>query len=113
VDKAAEYRFQNEMIQHLLASGWQLGSPANYNRALALYSEDLLGLVQQAHPKQWQKHCALYPNNPEQKFLERVASQLDKVDPNAANNEMRTFGTLGVLRHEIRDRGTRLAGGAI
>lgn len=37
----------------------------------------------------------------------RVATQLGKVDPNAANRELRTFGTLGVLRHELLDRGTR------
>ncbi|WP_204369186.1 type I restriction endonuclease subunit R [Methylocucumis oryzae] len=43
------------------------------------------------------------------KFLERVASQLNKSDPNAANKELRTFGTLGVLRHELRDRGTRFS----
>ena len=30
-------------------------------------------------------------------------------DPNAANTELRTFGTLGVLRHELRDRGTRFS----
>jgi len=36
-----------------------------------------------------------------------VAAQLDKADPNAADQTMRTFGTLGVLRHELRDRGTR------
>jgi predicted nuclease of restriction endonuclease-like (RecB) superfamily len=32
-----------------------------------------------------------------------------KVEPNAADTEMRTFGTLGVLRHGIRDRGTRFS----
>jgi len=36
------------------------------------------------------------PNNPDQKFLERIASQLNKADPNAADKQMRTFGTLGV-----------------
>ena len=49
----------------------------------------------------------MYPNNADEKFLERVAGQLNKADPNAANKEMRTFGTLGVLRHEIKDRNTR------
>ncbi len=44
-----------------------------------------------------------------QKFLERVATQLNKADPNAANKELRTFGTLGVLRNELRDRGTRFS----
>ncbi len=43
------------------------------------------------------------------KYLERVASQLNKADPNASNKDMRTFGTLGVLRNELRDRGTRFS----
>ena len=34
-------------------------------------------------------------------------TQLNKADPNAADKEMRSFGTLGVLRHAINDRGTR------
>ena len=106
-DKATEYIFQNDMIQQMLANGWKLGSPSKYNRELALYSEDLIGFVKDTQSKQWQKFCGLYPNNPEQKFLERVASQLNKADPNAANKTVRTFGTLGVLRHELRDRGTR------
>jgi type I restriction enzyme R subunit len=106
-DKTNELAFQNDMIKHLLANGWLLGRPENYNRELALYSEDLLGFVQETQDEQWQKFCALYAGNAEQKFLERVATQLNKTDPNAANKEMRTFGTLGVLRHDLRDRGTR------
>ncbi len=104
---ASEFAFQNEIISQLVANGWLLGKPAGYNRELALYEEDVLGFVKESQDGQWQKFCALYPNNPEQAFLERVASQLNKADPNAANKEMRTFGTLGVLRHELRDRGTR------
>jgi len=107
--KANELTFQSDMIKHLLANGWLLGIAENYNRELALYPEDLLGFVQETQDAQWQKFRTLYPNNPEQTFLERVASQLNKADPNAANKEMRTFGTLGVLRHELRDRGTRFS----
>ncbi len=106
---ASELAFQNEMIQQMLDNGWLLGDPKKYNRELALYPEDVLGFIKDTQEKQWQKFCGLYPNDPEQKFLERVASQLNKVDPNAANKEMRTFGTLGVLRHELRDRGTRFS----
>ncbi len=109
MSKANELAFQNDIISHVVANGWLLGKPENYNRELALYAEDLLGFVQETQNAQWQKFCALYPHNPEQKFLERVASQLNKADPNAANKEMRTFGTLGVLRHELRDRGTRFS----
>lgn len=109
MSKASELTFQNDMIRQMLANGWQLGMPAGYNRELALYEEDVLGFVQDTQDEQWQKFCKLYPNNPEQKFLERVASQLNKADPNAANKELRTFGTLGVLRNELRDRGTRFS----
>jgi len=108
-NKTRESHFQNNMITQLLANGWLLGESKNYNRELALYSADLLGFVQDTQPEQWQKFCALYPHKTDEKFLERVATQLNKIDPNAANKEMRTFGTLGVLRHDIRDRGTRFS----
>ncbi|SOD16908.1 type I restriction endonuclease subunit R [Nitrosomonas ureae] len=107
--KANEITFQNEMLRHLIVNGWLLGKAENYHRELALYPEDLLGFVKETQDEQWQKFCALYSSNPEQKFLERVAHQLNKSDPNAADKAMRTFGTLGVLRHELRDRGTRFS----
>ena len=107
MSKANELTFQNNMIRQLLANGWLLGKPENYNRELALYSEDLIGFVKATQDQQWQKFCGLYPKNAEQKLVERVASQLNKADPNAANKDLRTFGTLGVLRHGIKDRGTR------
>ena len=110
---ANEFAFQNDMIKQLLANGWLLGDPKKYNRELALYSEDVLDFVQETQDEQWQKFCALYPNDTEQKFLERVASQLNKADSRGAtsysNKELRTFGTLGVLRHELRDRNTRFS----
>lgn len=106
-NKSQESVFQNDIINQMVANGWQLGSPDGYNRELALYEEDVLGFVKETQDEQWQKYCKLYPQNPEKHFLERVATQLNKVDPNAANRELRTFGTLGVLRHELRDRGTR------
>lgn len=108
-DKANEFTFQSDIVKQLLSTGWLLGKPENYNRDLALYPEDLLGYVKETQNIQWQRYCKLYPNNPEQKFLERVAAQLNKADPNAANKEMRTFGTLGVLRHDLRERGTRFS----
>ena len=107
--KANEFTFQNDMIEQFVANGWLLGTPEKNNRELALYAEDLLGFVKETQDSQWQKYCKLYPNNPEQKFLERVASQLNKANPNAADKEMRTFGTLGVLRHDVRDRGVRFS----
>src|SRR5690554_8220811 len=99
MSKANELTFQNDMINQLLDNGWLLGKPEGYNRELALYEEDVLGFVKDTQDEQWKKFCALYPNNAEQKFIERVASQLNKADPNAAlsfsNRELRTIGTLG------------------
>lgn len=108
-DKASERNFQDDIISQMCDSGWQLGEPSKYNRELALYEEDLLDFVKESQEVEWQKYCALYPSDPEQKFIARVATQLNKADPNAANNELRTFGTLGILRHPLRDRGTRFS----
>ena len=107
--KTNELTFQNDMIRQLVSNGWLLGKPENYNRELALYSEDVLGFVKDTQQEQWKKFCSLYPNDTDAKFLEHVGAQLNKADPNAANKEMRTFGTLGVLRNELRIRGTRFS----
>ncbi|WP_434631281.1 type I restriction endonuclease subunit R [Chromobacterium sp. CV08] len=106
-DLAAEKQFQNDIIQDLLASGWKLGQPQHYRRDLALYVPDLLGFVQDTQPEEWRKFCANHPSHTEEKLLERVAAQLAKADPQATGKAARTFGTLGVLRHPLRDRNTR------
>ena len=105
--KAKEVIFQDEMIAQMVAAGWQLGTPADYDRELAMYSEDLLGFVKDTQDAEWQKHCNNYPGDAEKKLLTRVASQLDKADPNAINTQLRTFGTLGVLRHGVKDRNAK------
>lgn len=102
-----EQVFQNDMIAQMVAAGWQLGSPAGYDRNLAIYTQDLIGFVKDTQDGEWQKHCKNYPNDPEAKLLARVASQLNKADPNATSKDLRTFGTLGVLRHGIKDRNAK------
>jgi len=108
-DKTKESIFQKDIINQFLANGWLLGKPENYNRDLALYPEDLLAFIKETQDSQWQKYRNIYPMDTDQKLLERVASQLGKTNPHAAEAERRTFGTLGVLRHEIRDRGARFS----
>lgn len=108
-DQASERIFQDDILSQLQANGWLLGSQKGYNQALALYSEDALAFVQETQPAQWQRFCANHPKDSEQKFLELIAGQLAKADPNATNADSRRFGTLGVLRHELRDRNARLS----
>lgn len=99
-----EAAFQQDMIDQMVAGGWKLGDPAKYNRKLALYTEDCLQYVKTTQPKAWEKYLTLYPANAEQAFIEKLASQLSKADPQASDKSLRTFGTLGVLRHELRDK---------
>lgn len=105
--KAKEIIFQDEMIAQMVAAGWQLGTPAGYDRERAIYTEDLIGFVKETQDDTWQKHCKNYPGNPEQKLIERVTTQLNKADPNATGTQLRTFGTLGVLRHGVKDRNAK------
>jgi type I restriction enzyme R subunit len=106
-DKSSEFQFQKNVINDLLDNGWLLGQPDHYDRKRALYLDDLVAFVKETQPKQWDKFSKIYANDTEDKFLDRVAAQLSKADPNSTGNELRTFGTLGVLRHDIRERGTR------
>ncbi len=101
---AKEGAFQQDIINQMLEGGWQLGDPANYKRELALYTSDCLDYVKTTQPKTWEKYQQLYPSNPEQAFINKLAAQLGKADPLASDKSLRTFGTLGVLRHELRDK---------
>jgi len=101
---AKEAAFQQDILNELVAGGWQLGDAKGYNRALALYPADCLAYVQRTQPKSWAKYKTLYPGDPEQAFIAKLAAQLAKSDPQAIDRDLRTFGTLGVLRHELRDR---------
>jgi len=103
-----EAAFQQDIIDQMVAGGWRLGEPAKYDRKLALYTEDCLEYVKTTQPKTWEKYETLYPANPEQAFIDKLASQLSKADPQASDKHLRTFGTLGVLRHEIRDKSASL-----
>ena len=108
-DLAAELAFQNDIIDQLISHGWQLGQADQYNRELALYPADLLGFVRETQDTEWQKFCGNHPKDTDQQFLELVAKQLQKADPNATSSVSRTYGTLGVLRHEIKDRNARFS----
>ncbi len=100
----SESEFQKDVIAQLQAGGYQLGKPSDYDRERALYPSDALAYVKVTQPKTWAKYQTLYPSNPEQAFLDRLTNQLSKADPNANDKSLRTFGTLGVLRNELRDR---------
>jgi type I restriction enzyme R subunit len=101
---AKEAPFQEEIIEQMVAGGWVRGAPGGYDRELALYRDDCLDYVKSTQPKTWAKYQALYPADAEQAFIDKLSRQLGKADPQASDKSLRTFGTLGVLRHELRDK---------
>jgi type I restriction enzyme, R subunit len=104
ISDAKEVAFQQDIINQMLEHGWKLGDPTNYSREIALYTSDCLDYIQNTQPKTWEKYKKFYPGNPEQAFIDKLASQLGKAAPHATDKSLRTFGTLGVLRHELRDK---------
>ena len=105
---AAEAAFQNEIVEYLVEQGWLLGKSADYDRERALYPEDVIGFVKDTQPEAWEKLSKQYPKDPEKALLDAVSRQLGKADPGGTAKELRKYGTLGVLRHPIKDRGAQI-----
>lgn len=85
-DKHCEAVFETELVAHLTANGWLAGDPAKYDRALALYPEDLLGWLQDTQPQE----LAKLKGDAATEVLKRAAEEMDK------------RGALAVLRHGFK-----------
>lgn len=107
-DPAAERAFQQEIIDHLTAHGWLLGNTTGYDRERGIYPEDVTGYVKETQPDAWEKFTKIHPRDSDDALLKLVTSLLEKVDPNASPKDMRRYGTLGLLRHPLKDRGVTL-----
>ena len=108
-DASSENAFQNDMISQLQANGWLLGSGDQYDRKTALYQSDVLAFVQETQAHEWAKFCKVFPTDSEQHFISHLEAQLQKANPNAIDKEMRSYGTLGVLRHGLKIRNARFS----
>jgi type I restriction enzyme R subunit len=97
--KAQEVVFQNDILDQMQSHGWLLGESKNYNRELALYTEDLINFVKETQSEQWQKLTQTYPKNTEEALLKAVERDL-KLD---------SKGTLHVLRNLVKDRGAKFS----
>ncbi|QIQ22175.1 type I restriction endonuclease subunit R [Zophobihabitans entericus] len=108
-DISKELIFQNDIIAQMVANGWVIGQPDNYDRERALYTPDALTFVQTSQPKEWQKFANVFPTDTERHFLDALVAQLKKADINATDQLSRTYGTLGVLRHGLKIRNARFS----
>jgi len=90
-----EIVFENEVTQLLKANGYIEGSSKNYNKALALYPEDLISYIKTTSPKAYEKLCSVHGAKVDEAICQRVAKQMD------------VHGALQVLRKEVKDRGAK------
>jgi type I restriction enzyme R subunit len=90
-EKHREITFEQELVASLLSHGWQEGDPQRYDRALALYPDDLISWLQDTQPQAWARLEAFYHGDPSQHVLAYVAKLLDKE------------GTLALLRRGFKD----------
>ncbi len=92
-----EISFEGDICDHLAAHGWfyAAGDAAKYDRARALFPDDVLAWVQTAQPKAWEALVANHGARSGDTLLDRLRAQLDQ------------RGTLDVLRHGIELLGVR------
>jgi type I restriction enzyme R subunit len=92
-----EVRLEEEICRHLSAHGWLHadGDAAKYDRARALFPDDVLAWVQAAQPQAWEALVANHGSRAGETLLSRLRDQLDQ------------RGTLDVLRHGIEMLGVR------
>lgn len=88
--------FQNDIIKSLSEQGWLVGSASEYDKAHALYPEDLIGYFKEAWPERWEKFCKSNPQNPEKVFVQKTVRELERK------------GTLDVLRHGFKVPGVKI-----
>lgn len=85
-----EHAFEAEICAYLAANGWEYSADdTGYDRARALFSEDVIAWVQQSQPKAWDTLVKKHPTNARDMLLTRVREVLDG------------SGTLHVLRQGV------------
>lgn len=108
-DITYESVFQADIIDQMQAHGWQLGQSVQYQQETALYEQDVLDFVQTTQPQEWEKFCRTFPIDSERHFITALVKQLNKADEHSTDKASRTYGTLGVLRHDLKIRNARFS----
>jgi type I restriction enzyme R subunit len=89
----SEKAFQNDIIAHLVSTGYHKRGTHNYNKATCLDPELTLKFIYDTQEKTWKKFQRVYGEKAEQKFFYRLITEI--------NNK----GTIHVLRNGFKDVG--------
>ncbi len=88
----SEKRFQNDIIDHLMSTGYmKRNTHRDYNKASCLDPELTLKFIHDTQEKTWKKWQRIYGEKSEQKFFFRLVSEIDRK------------GTIHVLRNGFKD----------
>jgi len=89
----SEKAFQNDIIAHLVSTGYHKRGANNYDKVICLDPELTLRFIQDTQEKEWGKFEKLYGDKAGQKFFYRLITEIDKK------------GTINVLRNGFKDVG--------
>ena len=91
-----EIKFEVEISEYLAANDWLYSANDDgYDRARALFPEDVLAWVQETQPKAWESIVKNHGTNAADTLLSRLRDQLDQ------------RGTLDVIRQGVEMLGLR------
>ncbi|MCL2115040.1 MAG: type I restriction endonuclease [Methanobrevibacter sp.] len=89
----SEKNFQKEIINHFASTSYLKRDSTNFSKDIAIDIELTLKFIKTTQKNEWNKFKKIYKDNPELKFLSRLA------------NEIENKGTLHVLRNGFKDVG--------
>ncbi|RME58605.1 type I restriction endonuclease subunit R, partial [Candidatus Parcubacteria bacterium] len=90
-----EVNLEAHIVEQLTKQGWQEGEAAKYDRASALYPEDVIGWVKASQPEAWEKLERSHGADAGNVFIKRLVKKL----------QARDGGTLKALRDGINIAG--------
>lgn len=89
-----ERTFEQEIEWCLInINGYKKGSPADYDRAIAMDTSAVIAFIKDTQPKEWARICKNHGEDTGTGFLARLEDELDK------------RGMIDVLRHGVTDLG--------
>ena len=90
-----EANFEAFIVDRLTESGWLEGEHGRYDRARALYPEDVIGWIQDSQPEKWEKLARVHGADAERVVLDRLAAFLGSKSGGAVKALRRGFGVAG------------------
>jgi type I restriction enzyme, R subunit len=89
----SEKAFQNDIIAHLVSTGYKSRGTNCFNKASCLDPELTLKFIMDTQEKTWKKFQKVYGDDAEKKFFYRLVNEIDKK------------GSINVLRNGFKDVG--------